>query len=136
MTDDKRDADHARFMKFHEALLQKLKWYQDNTILTLDYYLKKKVDEYQRSKATVRCHDADVLNKACRIPWWFEMDKDYKSFADAVKQQNLEEVQALINKGLNIHGNLRGESMNAIKYADAKGYTRLAKLLENNGAQR
>ena len=136
MTDDKMDEDQARFLKFHQALLQKLEWYQDNTILTLDYYLKKKVDKDQRAKATQRCHDADVLNNACRIPWWVEMDKDYESFADAVKQQNLEEVQALINKGLNIYGNLRGESMNAIKYASAMGYTKLAKLLEKNGAQR
>ena len=136
MTDEKMDEDQTRFLKFHQALLQKLKWYQDNTILTLHYYLKKKVDKDQRAKATERCHDADVLNNACRIPWWVKMDKDYDSFADAVKQQNLEEVQALINKGLNIHGNLRGESMNAINYAVANGFTILAELLEKNGAQR
>ena len=132
----KKDADQAEFMKFHQDLLQKLEWYQDDTILTLDYYLKNMVDQAQKAKATKKCQDADLLNKACGSPWWVKMDQDYESFADAVKQQNLENVQALINKGLNIHGNLRGESMNAIDYADAKGFTELTKLLERNGALR
>ena len=136
MTDEKMDEDQTRFLKFHQALLQKLEWYQNNTILTLDYYLTKKVDKDQRSKATVTCYDADVLNNACRIPWWVEMDSDYESFTDAVKNQDLETCKTLINKGLNIHGRLRNETMTAIDYADSKGFTELAKLLESKGAQR
>ena len=131
-----KNVDQGQFKVFHNALLEKIKMYQDDIMLTLDYYLTTEVYKQQEAQITKRCFDADVLNNACRIPWWFEMNNDYKSFADAVKQQNLEEVQALINKGLNIHGNLRGESMNAIKYADAKGFTELAKLLGKNGAQR
>ena len=136
MTDDKRDADHARFKKFHEALLQKLKWYQNDTILTLDYYLTTEVYQEQRAKATKKCHDADVLNNACRVPWWFKMDKDYKSFAVAVKDNEFEKCQELINKGLHINCNLRGESTTAIDYADANGFSKLAELLEMNGAKK
>ena len=135
-TDCQMDADQGRFLKFHQALLRKLEWYQDDTILTLDYYLKNKVDQDQRAKATVTCHDADVLNNACCIPWWVEMDSDYESFADAVKNQNLDKCRDLINKGLNIHGRLRNESRTAIEYANANGFTKLAKLLEMKGAQR
>ena len=98
--------------------------------------MTKKVDKDQRSKATVTCYDADVLNNACRIPWWVEMDSDYESFTDAVKNQDLETCKTLINKGLNIHGRLRNETMTAIDYADSKGFTELAKLLESKGAQR
>ena len=108
--------------------------YQDDIVLTLDYYLTTNVDQKQRAEATKAT--ADVLNKACRVPWWIEMNRDYNSFADAVKQPNLKKVQDLINKGLNINSNLRGEPRTAIAYADAKGFTALAKLLESKGAQR
>ena len=136
MTDKKRDADHARFMKFHQELLRKLEWYQDATILTLDYYLTTEVYREQRAQATKKCHDADVLNNACRVPWWFKMDKDYKSFAVAVKDNEFEKCQELINKGLHINCNLRGESTTAIDYADANGFSKLAELLEMNGAEK
>ena len=137
ITDNQRNADHARFMRFHQALLQKIEGYQDNTILTLDYYLKQKINTKQM-KLLKNCQDADKLNEnsARGMPWWDEMDSDYDSFADAVKNQDLENCRDLINKGLNIHGRLRNETRTAIEYADDKGYTKLAKLLEMKGAQR
>ena len=135
-TDNQRNADQARFMKFHRALLQKIEGYQDNTILTLDYYLKNKIDRDQKAKATMTSHDADVLNNACRIPWWVEMDSDYESFAEAVKNQDLDKCRYLINKGLNIHGRLRNETRTAIEYTDAMGFTKLAELLEMHGARK
>merc|ERR1712141_581129 len=101
------------------GLLQKLTLYQENTInLTLDYYLKNKLYQKQEDKFGT-CHDADTLNKIS-MPWWIEMDSDYESFAEAVKNQDLDKCRDLINKGLNIHGKLRNETMTAIEYAEAK----------------
>ena len=135
VTDDKRDADEAKFMEFHHALLQKLTLYQENTInLTLDYYLKNKLYQKQEDKIGT-CHDADTLNKIS-MPWWIEMDSDYESFAEAVKDDDFLKCRGLINKGLNIHGKLRNETMTAIEYADAKGFKKLAKLLEMHGARK
>ena len=130
----KRVADQEKFLEFYQALLKKLKWYQDDTILTLDYYLKNNFDQHQRAKAT-ESQDADVLNNAS-IPWWGEMDGDYESFTDAVKNQDLEKCRNLINKGLNIHGRLRKKTMTAIEYAKAEGFAELVELLEMNDAQR
>ena len=137
-TDVTRAEDEAKFQKFHEFLVAKMKFHRDDIILTLDYYMKN-VEKKPKAIVPARGDDPDTLNNACRIPWWMEeksMFSDYRSFANAVKQQNLEEVQALINKGLDIHANLRGESMNAIDYAVANGFTDLAELLEKNHAQR
>merc|ERR1712049_79208 len=117
VTDSKRDADQAGFKKFHKALLEKLLLYQDDTILTLEYYLKNSIDQEQIAKVTLTCHDAGVLNNSCRIPWWLKMSSDYESFADAVKNKNLDRCRDLIGKGLNIHGKLRNETMTAIEYA-------------------
>ena len=89
-------------------------------------------------KLLENCQDADKLNEnsARGMPWWDDMDSDYDSFADAVKNQDLKTCKTLINKGLNIHGRLRNETITAIDYADSKGFTELAKLLESKGAQR
>ena len=137
-TDEAKDReDQKRFKKFYGALLKKVEEWEDETILTLDYYLTNKVGETQLT-ALENCRDVDRLNEnvAGGMPWWHIMDVDYVSFANAVKQQNLKEVQDLINKGLNINSNLRGEFITAIAYADAKGFTALAKLLESKGAKR
>ena len=137
-TDEAKDReDQKRFKKFYGALLKKVEEWEDETILTLDYYLRNEVGKTQK-EALENCRDVDKLNEnvAGGMPWWHIMDVDYDLFADAVKQQNLKEVQDLINKGLNINSNLRGEPRTAIAYADAKGFTALAKLLESKGAKR
>ena len=131
-TEVQRKADEGRFKKFHEALLQRLRWYDEDTVLTLDYYLNQTIHQNQKAKITPNCHDADKLNNACKIPWWLKMDQDYQSFAQAVKDQDLEKCKMLIEMGLNIHGKMRNESMPAIAYAENHGFTELKKMFDGH----
>ena len=61
ITDNQMVDDQKRFMNFYNALLKKVESYQDETdetILTLDYYLKNEVAETQM-EVLEKCQDVD-----------------------------------------------------------------------------
>ena len=137
ITVEKKNEDEVRYMKFHQALIDKLELYQSDVVLTLDYYVKNEIGKKQKELFRGnrhKSHDANKLNSLCKNPWWFEygMIEDYESFASAVKNNDITECKRLIQKGLNIHGKLSNEKLTAIEYAKAHGFTDLKQLLENH----
>jgi len=102
VSDVQKSEDKERFLRFHQTLVDRLSMFptEENSVLTLDYYLNNNLQAAQRNLVTENCNTADKLNKSS-LPWWYQMMTDYAAYKIAKKMNNVASCEALVAKGLN-----------------------------------
>ena len=104
MTDEKRAADQAKFETFFGHLQERLEQIGRLSILTLEYYMEEIEQDPNELIADIEeeNHNAEYLN-ANIDPWFIQMSKDYDALFEAIKNRNHDEIDAVLEKGLNIN---------------------------------
>ena len=155
--DDKDEKRFRRFFDALDSKIAKYEKDAEDAkvILTLKYYLdqgmggiqegyvtdglsaeKKNLDQYmdakQRGYEKEESSFAERLNKSCSVPWWRlegGMKEDYKEFDRAVLENDVQTVEALKNKGLNISRKFKIE-VTPIEFARCKNFTQMEEVLK------